>query len=160
MPRQAIFYIGYRYVGPFLCQDVQKLHLKRKGVKDGDSRWAMITCGRYDKDDCRKYSLESDGRKMGVRSRVAENSLDGKPINSCTVFRSEGDGWVWMNPKAFNGRKVRVFLLVSRNNCQIISQKSFSSSLVGKRTGEAISLPREDHNQEEIQTKSSFKKTK
>ena len=58
MPRQRVFYIGYRYVGPFLCQDVQKLYLKRKGVKHGDRWWAMITYGKYDEDDCRKYSLE------------------------------------------------------------------------------------------------------
>ena len=58
MPRQRVFYIGYRYVGPFLCQDVQKLYLKRKGVKHGSRWWAMITYGKYDEDDCRKYSLE------------------------------------------------------------------------------------------------------
>ena len=58
MPRQRVFYIGYRYVGPMLCQDVQKLYLKRKGIKHGNRWWAIITYGKYDEDDWRKYSLE------------------------------------------------------------------------------------------------------
>ena len=29
MPKQRVFYIGFRYVGPFLCQDVQNIYLKR-----------------------------------------------------------------------------------------------------------------------------------
>ena len=48
MPRQGVFYTGYRYVGPFLRKDVQKLYLKRKGVKHGERWWAMITHGKYD----------------------------------------------------------------------------------------------------------------
>ena len=35
LPRQRVFYIGYRYVGPMLCQEVQNLYLKRKGFKHG-----------------------------------------------------------------------------------------------------------------------------
>tara|TARA_B100001093_G_scaffold168572_1_gene161221 strand:- start:2285 stop:2470 length:186 start_codon:yes stop_codon:yes gene_type:complete len=35
MPRQRVFYTGFKYVGPFFCQDVQTLYLKRKGVKYG-----------------------------------------------------------------------------------------------------------------------------
>ena len=41
-----------------LCQDVQKLYLKRKAVKHGNRWWAMITYGKYIGDDYRKYSLE------------------------------------------------------------------------------------------------------
>ena len=58
MPRQRVFYIGYRYVGPMLCQDVQSLYLKRKGIKHGDRWWAMITYGKYDESDSREYSIE------------------------------------------------------------------------------------------------------
>ena len=32
LPRQRVFYIGYWYVGPVLCQEVQRLYLKRKGL--------------------------------------------------------------------------------------------------------------------------------
>lgn len=58
LPRQRVFYIGYRYVGPFLCHDVQDLYLKRKGLKHGNRWWAMITYGRYDEYDKRDYSIE------------------------------------------------------------------------------------------------------
>ena len=49
-----------------------------------------------------------DGRKMGVQSSVAENSLDGKPLHSYTLFGSSGDAWVWMNLETFDGREVKV----------------------------------------------------
>ena len=58
MPRQRVFYIGYRYVGPMFCQDVQSLYLKRKGLKHGERWWAMITYGKYDESDSREYSIE------------------------------------------------------------------------------------------------------
>ena len=29
LPRQRVFYLSFRYVGPMLCQDVQNLYLKR-----------------------------------------------------------------------------------------------------------------------------------
>ena len=174
MPRQRVFYIGYRYVGPMFCQDVQSLYLKRKGLKHGERWWAMITYGKYDESDSREYSIELeeclendvpdmldmfdvgnevtfseladmgwrgqvmysapvksifhrcydglrfpdfviplkgpqfDGRKMGVQSSVAENSLDGKPLHSYTLFGSSGDAWVWMNLETFDGREVKV----------------------------------------------------
>ena len=58
MPRQRVFYIGYRYIGPMLCQDVQSLYLKRKGIKHGARWWSMITYGKYDENDSREYSIE------------------------------------------------------------------------------------------------------
>ena len=58
MPRQRVFYIGYRYVGLMFCQDVQSLYLKRKGLKHGERWWAMITYGKYDESDSREYSIE------------------------------------------------------------------------------------------------------
>ena len=58
LPRQRVFYIGYRYVGPMLCHDVQQLYLKRKSLVYGERWWAMITYGKYDESDRRTYSIE------------------------------------------------------------------------------------------------------
>ena len=58
LPRQRVFYIGYWYVGPTLCQEVQRLYLKRKGLKNGIRYWSVITYGKYDESDTRTYSIE------------------------------------------------------------------------------------------------------
>ena len=58
LPRKRVFYLGWRYVGPMLCQDIQHLYLKRKGMINGTRWWGMITQGRYDDCDPREYSLE------------------------------------------------------------------------------------------------------
>ena len=58
IPRQRVFYIGYWYVGPMLCQEVQNLYLKRKGMKNGFRYWSVITYGKYDESDTRAYSIE------------------------------------------------------------------------------------------------------
>ena len=58
LPRQRVFYIGYRYVGPMFCQDVQQLYLKRKGLLCGTRRWSLVTYGKYDESDNRTYSIE------------------------------------------------------------------------------------------------------
>ena len=42
LPRQRVFYIGYWYVGPVLCQEVQRLYLKRKGLKNGTRYWSVL----------------------------------------------------------------------------------------------------------------------
>ena len=60
MPKQRVFYIGFRYVGPFLCQDVQNIYLKRNGLKEGLRTWSLITYGKYDEDDYKEYSIELD----------------------------------------------------------------------------------------------------
>ena len=60
LPRQRVFYIGFRYVGPFLCQDVQNLYLKRKGMINGIRYWSIITYGKYDEDDYKTYSIQLD----------------------------------------------------------------------------------------------------
>ena len=39
LPRQRVFYIGFRYVGPYLCQDVQNLYLKWNGFKNVGRKW-------------------------------------------------------------------------------------------------------------------------
>ena len=58
LARQRAFYIGFRYVGPMFCQDVQQLYLKRKGLVYGERWWAMITYDKYDESDRRTYSIE------------------------------------------------------------------------------------------------------
>ena len=58
LPRQRVFYIGCRYVGPMFCQDIQHLYLKRKGIIHGTRWWGMNTYGKYDDCDSREYSLE------------------------------------------------------------------------------------------------------
>ena len=60
LPRHRVFYVGFRYVGPMFCQDVQQLYLKRKGLIDGKRYWAMITYGKFDESDKRTYSMELD----------------------------------------------------------------------------------------------------
>ena len=41
-----------------LCQDIQHLYLKRKGKVYGTQWWSIITYGKYNEDDNRKYSIE------------------------------------------------------------------------------------------------------
>ena len=60
LPRQRVFYIGYRYAGPMLCQEVQHLYLKRKGKVNGIQKWSIITYGKYDETSSKEYSLELD----------------------------------------------------------------------------------------------------
>ena len=60
LPRQRVFYIGFRYVGPMLCQEVQNIYLKRNGFKNGSITWSLITYGKYDENDHKNYSLELD----------------------------------------------------------------------------------------------------
>ena len=58
LPRHRVFYLGYRYAGPMLCQEIQHVYLKRKSIVDGVRWWSMITYGKYDDDNCRTYSIE------------------------------------------------------------------------------------------------------
>ena len=58
LPKQRVFYLGFRYVGPMLCQDVQSLYLKRKRVIEGVRWWSIIRYGHYDENDSREYSIE------------------------------------------------------------------------------------------------------
>ncbi len=51
LPRQRVFYVGFRYVGPMCCQEVQQLYLKPKGLVCGERWWSMITYGKYDESD-------------------------------------------------------------------------------------------------------------
>ena len=58
VPKQRVFYIGYRYVGPMFCQDVQSIYLKRNGLIKGARTWSLIRYGKYDENDCKEYSIE------------------------------------------------------------------------------------------------------
>ena len=60
LPRQRVFYLGFVYIGPQLCQDVMNLYLKRHGKKNGVRCWSLITYGKYDEFDTRNYSIELD----------------------------------------------------------------------------------------------------
>ena len=58
LPRQRVFYLGVIYTEPQLCQEVTTLYLKRHGKKNGVRKWSLITYGKYDENDKRKYSIE------------------------------------------------------------------------------------------------------
>ena len=60
MPKQRVFYIGFRYVGPMFCQDVQSLYLKRNGLINDTRTWSLIRYGKYDDNDYKEYSIELD----------------------------------------------------------------------------------------------------
>ena len=73
LPRQRVFYIGYRYVGPMFCQEVQQLYLKRKGQKADQRYWAIITYGNYSEWDAQKYSIELAECRDQYLSEMLEN---------------------------------------------------------------------------------------
>ena len=60
MPKQRVFYIGFRYVGPMFCQDVQSLYLKRNGLINDTRTWSLIRYGKYNENDYKEYSIELD----------------------------------------------------------------------------------------------------
>jgi hypothetical protein len=58
LPRKRVFYLGFRYVGPMLCQDVQNLYLERKRLIEVVRWWSIIRYGHYDENDSKEYSIE------------------------------------------------------------------------------------------------------
>lgn len=89
LPKKRIFFIGYRYVGPMFCQDVQNLYLKRKGIKNGMRYWAIITYAKYDEYCSREYSIELDECKEdGVIEMI--NNLDIEYFPSIYDLRNMG----------------------------------------------------------------------
>ena len=60
LPRQRVFYIGFHYVGSPLCQEIQKLYLKRRGIRNGTRWWSIITYARHIDYGSQVYSLELD----------------------------------------------------------------------------------------------------
>ena len=59
-PQKRVFYLGYCYFGPTLCQEVQNIFLKRHGYKNGGRRWSIIIYAGYTESDSRRYSIELD----------------------------------------------------------------------------------------------------
>ena len=57
-PRNRIFCIGFRYVGPCFCDELQVLYLKRNGVLEGKRWWSMITYAKFEDYNTREYSIE------------------------------------------------------------------------------------------------------
>ena len=57
-PRNRIFYIGFRYVGPCFCEELQVLYLKRNGILEGKRWWSMITYAKFEDYNTREYSIE------------------------------------------------------------------------------------------------------
>ena len=79
LPRQRVFHIGFRYVGPFLCQDVQSLYLKRKRVIEGVRWWSIIRYGHYDENDSREYSIElEECRENDLPDMLDEYDIGGE----------------------------------------------------------------------------------
>jgi hypothetical protein len=90
LPRQRVFYIGYWYVGPTLCQEVQRLYLKRKGLKNGIRYWSVITYGKYDESDTRTYSIEiEECEENDVPDMLEAFDLD----NEVTFSELANMGW-------------------------------------------------------------------
>ncbi len=90
LPRQRVFYIGYWYVGPVLCQEVQTLYLKRKGLKNGKRYWSVITYGKYDESDNRTYSIEIEQcEENDVPDMLESFDLD----NKVTLSELADMGW-------------------------------------------------------------------
>jgi hypothetical protein len=136
LPSQRVFYIGYRYVGPFLFQEVQQLYLKRKGLVYGERWWAMITYGKYDESDRRTYSIEleechendvpdmldmfdvgqetnfAELEAMGWRGNVSDPASDPAPVKS--IFHRCYDELRFpefaspLKAYQFNGRKMGI----------------------------------------------------
>lgn len=91
MPKKRVFYIGYRYVGPMFCQDIQQLYLKRKGYKNGTRHWSIITYCRYDESNSKTYSFElEECEEKDVLDMV--NALDLEEQISIGELREMG--WV------------------------------------------------------------------
>ena len=59
LPKQRVFYIGYRYVGPMFCEEVQDVFLKRKGKVNGNQKWSFITYPKCEESG-RYYSFQID----------------------------------------------------------------------------------------------------
>ena len=58
-PKQRVFYIGYRYVGPMFCEEIQDVFLKRKGKVNGNQKWSFITYPKCEESG-RYYSFQID----------------------------------------------------------------------------------------------------
>ena len=57
LPRRRVFYIGYRYVGPMFCEEIQDVFLKRKGKVNGNQKWSFIIYPKCEENG-RYYSFQ------------------------------------------------------------------------------------------------------
>ncbi len=89
-PRQRVFYIGHRYVGPFLCQDIQHLYLKRHGWKNGVRKWSMMSYVKFDDYDTRKYSWEWETCEEDEVPQMLEEFDMGREVSLKSL---RGMGW-------------------------------------------------------------------
>jgi len=81
IPRQRVFYLGFRYVGPMFCQDVQDIYFKRKGILNNNRYWAIITYGKYDENSSKEYSIElEECHEDGVIEMIDMLCLDSFPF--------------------------------------------------------------------------------
>jgi hypothetical protein len=90
LPRKREFYIGYRYVGPPFCQDVQNLFLKRSRFKNGSRKWEIITYTKYDDADTRKYSIVLDQCKEQKLTEMIDDFCLGSKV---TFQKLRDMGW-------------------------------------------------------------------
>ena len=42
LPKRRFFYIGYRYVGPMFCEEIQDVFLKRKSKVNGNQNGLLL----------------------------------------------------------------------------------------------------------------------
>ena len=59
LPKQRVFYIGYRYVGSMFCEEIQDVFLKRKGKVNGNQKWSFLTYPKCEENG-RCYSFQID----------------------------------------------------------------------------------------------------
>ena len=114
LPRQRVFYIGFRYVGPFLCQEVQDLYLKRNGQKKGSRTWSLITYGKYDENDYKNYSLELDSCEEDDLPDLLNEFDVGNQINF-DELRDMG----WRGQVEYSAKIIKI----SENNKQLSSNQ-------------------------------------
>ena len=105
LPRQRVFYIGYRYVGPFLCQDIQQLYLKRHGIHNGTRWWSMITYTKWAEWCKRPSVMELDKcKEIDLLDMLHEFDIDGDVMVSEEELKYMG----WSGVKKQNA-KILVF---------------------------------------------------
>ena len=103
-PRQRVFYLGYRYVGPDLCQEVQDVYLKRHGKTAEGRRWSIIIYGKYQEDDKRSYSIEMDNcSENNVPDMLTRNDVGD------AVSFEDLEQMGWRGTVAFSAKIISIF---------------------------------------------------
>ena len=77
-PVSACFTLVFGILAQHCVRKSKNLYLKRKGVKNGGRKWAMVTYAKYDESDKRFYSIElEDCDENGVPDMLANFGVDG-----------------------------------------------------------------------------------